>query len=75
MILFPRKGKPRCRKASLMPFGNLESLPTRSVLMATRSASRRSSFAVRRLQMNAKPALTSLIAPTSAGQVSLRAAI
>ena len=74
--LLPDKGSLGVLRRSLMPFGSPESLPTRSVLMAnlTLLLLLLLSSLLRPLRKNVQPAPTSLIAPTSARRVLLRAA-
>ena len=62
-------------RRSLMAFGRLESLPTRSVLMANPAPTSRLSAHLRPLQRNVYPAPTSLIPPAYARRVSINAAI
>ena len=71
----PDKGSPNVMMQSLMPFGNPESFPTRSDLKAKPTPASYLSSVFRPSKKNVKPAPTSLISPTSAKRVSLRAAI
>ena len=72
--LLPDRGSLHAIRRALMPFGNHESLPTSSVLMAKTIPVLRFSSLLRQVQKKVYPAPISLISH-SASRVSLSAAI